>query len=121
MTNLEAFVAGYLECLLWSSMGTDQFGDEVHLDDFFMTDACTADCTLEATEFYTNNLKLLTTASTVVPWENLGHDFALTRNHHGSGFWDRGLGDLGDKLTDAAHAEGCTSLCLNSDDEVEHI
>lgn len=33
-----------------------------------------------------------------------GHDFWLTRNGHGVGFWDRGLGDVGDELTEYAHA-----------------
>jgi hypothetical protein len=28
-----------------------------------------------------------------------GHDFWLTRNGHGAGFWDRGLGEVGDKLS----------------------
>jgi hypothetical protein len=36
-----------------------------------------------------------------------GHDFWLTRNHHGAGFWDRyssGEGyDLGQKLTELSH------------------
>lgn len=35
-----------------------------------------------------------------------GHDMALTRNHHGAGFWDRGLGEAGDVLTDWAHSLG---------------
>lgn len=35
-----------------------------------------------------------------------GHDFWLTRQRHGTGFWDRGLGELGDRLTDAAHSYG---------------
>ena len=36
--------------------------------------------------------------------EQCGHDLVLTANHHGTGFWDRGLpGDAGDKLTEAAH------------------
>ena len=39
-------------------------------------------------------------------WESAGHDFALTRNHHGAGFWDRGYGDVGNWLTFAAHAYG---------------
>ena len=30
-----------------------------------------------------------------------GIDYFLTRNGHGAGFWDRGLGDIGDKLSDA--------------------
>lgn len=36
----------------------------------------------------------------------VGHDFALTRNGHGAGFWDRGLGELGDKLTEHAKSFG---------------
>lgn len=34
--------------------------------------------------------------------EHLGHDLWLNRNHHGTGFWDRGLGDLGLRLDKAA-------------------
>lgn len=29
----------------------------------------------------------------------IGHDLILTINGHGAGFWDRGLGELGNKLT----------------------
>ena len=32
-----------------------------------------------------------------------GRDFWLTRNRHGAGFWDRGLGAVGDDLTRDAH------------------
>lgn len=32
-----------------------------------------------------------------------GHDFWLTRNRHGAGFWDRGLAQVGELLTAAAH------------------
>lgn len=39
-------------------------------------------------------------------WEAAGHDFALTRNGHGAGFWDRGYGDVGQRLTEAAQAHG---------------
>jgi hypothetical protein len=35
------------------------------------------------------------------PATYLGHDLWLTSCGHGTGFWDRGLGDLGDRLTDA--------------------
>jgi hypothetical protein len=30
--------------------------------------------------------------------EQAGIDFWLTRNRHGAGYWDRGLGITGDKL-----------------------
>lgn len=33
--------------------------------------------------------------------ELLGHDMRLTSGGHGTGFWDRGLGDLGQRLADA--------------------
>lgn len=36
------------------------------------------------------------------PAECAGHDFFLTRNGLGVGFWDRGLSYLGDRLTEAA-------------------
>jgi hypothetical protein len=42
-------------------------------------------------------------------------DFWLTRNHHGAGFWDRGLGDLGDVLTAFAHLEGERDTYLGDD------
>ena len=31
--------------------------------------------------------------------EQIGHDFWLTRQGHGAGFWDRELGEVGDKLS----------------------
>jgi hypothetical protein len=34
--------------------------------------------------------------------EQNGHDLWLTMQGHGAGFWDRGLGEVGDRLTAAA-------------------
>lgn len=48
--------------------------------------------------------------------EQAGHDFALTRNHHGAGYWDRGLDDAGRRLTDAAHAYGESTAYLSRDE-----
>lgn len=42
--------------------------------------------------------------------EYAGHDFWLTRQGHGAGFWDRGLGALGDRLANAAKSFGESSL-----------
>lgn len=38
--------------------------------------------------------------------EAVGHDFWLTRNGHGVGFWDRNLGDEGDALSKIARKFG---------------
>lgn len=39
-------------------------------------------------------------------WEHVGHDFWLTSQGHGAGFWDRGLGEVGDTLTDSVDGYG---------------
>ena len=47
--------------------------------------------------------------------EQIGHDFILTRNGHGAGFWDRGLGEIGDTLTKWAQTFGSLeSLYIDS-------
>jgi hypothetical protein len=54
--------------------------------------------------------------------DSFGHDFWLTRQGHGAGFWDRGLGELGDKLTEQAKLAGevytyvgdDNTICLNN-------
>ena len=49
-------------------------------------------------------------------WDHAAHDFILTRNHHGAGFWD---GDwfepYGSLLTDLAHTFPELELYLNDD------
>ena len=45
-----------------------------------------------------------------------GHDFILTSNGHGAGFWDSGLGDRGDRLTEACRPYGYT-LTVSGDGE----
>lgn len=46
-----------------------------------------------------------------------GHDFALTRNGHGAGFWDRGLGDRGDRLTQASKPYGESTAWYSTEDD----
>lgn len=46
--------------------------------------------------------------------EKFGHDLALTRNQHGVGFWDRGLGEAGVVLTDWAESQGTAELFVVS-------
>jgi hypothetical protein len=49
---------------------------------------------------------------------DVGHNFVLSRNHHGTGFWDRGLGDLGDRLHKACEPYGDVNLMLGDDSKV---
>ncbi len=50
----------------------------------------------------------------------IGHNFVLTRNRHGAGFWDLGLGEHGDTLTKWAHTFGTIGLMLGDDGKVYH-
>lgn len=50
----------------------------------------------------------------------VGYDFILTRNRHGAGFWDRGLGEMGDWLTKMAHPFG-TQDAYVSDDGIVYV
>jgi 5-formyltetrahydrofolate cyclo-ligase len=53
----------------------------------------------------------------------IAHDFALTRNGHGAGFWDRFYSRdereaAGRRLTDVAKSFGSISLYVGDDDEI---
>lgn len=52
--------------------------------------------------------------------DQAGHDFLLTRNGHGVGFWDRGLGERGQRLTAASEPYGTMNAYVG-DDELIHV
>ena len=109
--RFDEFFTAYLECALWSS--TDE--DMTPLDQDFSVDDITRSARSalrrECLDFWGMIRNLLPTyfarGQTAC---QAGHDFWLTRNGHGAGFWDRGLGALGDKLTDAAKTFGSCDL-----------
>jgi hypothetical protein len=89
--NLEEMVAGFITCGLWSesSFQSHNFdADDIAPESLA---AITADCAM----FLDINAKDLANINA----EQAGHDFWLTRNGHGVGFWDRGLGAVGERLT----------------------
>lgn len=48
--------------------------------------------------------------------EQAGHDFWLTRNRHGAGFWDGDWpDDIGARLTEASHGFGSIDLYIGYD------
>ncbi len=91
---MNAELASYLETALWSSIGDD----DNPLDDYSILDI-SAESVLQASKdvdsFEELSLDLLSDDD---KGQHIGHDFWLTRNGHGAGFWD---GDYinGDALT----------------------
>ena len=50
---------------------------------------------------------------------SVGVNFHLTRNRHGAGFWDGDWGELGDRLTEAAHAYGSCEVFQSDDGSLD--
>ena len=70
--------------------------------------------------FIENYPTILQATSDTYTWEHIGHDFWLTSQGHGAGFWDRGLDEIGDTLTDSVNGyEGIVDLYL--DDAATHV
>ena len=109
-TKLDEFTAAYIECALWSSV---DFETERPLDDDF-------DITDIHPETFTQmveDCKYFQESHLDVIEDNLeraGHDFWLTRNGHGAGFWDGGWPDeIGSRLTEASKAYGPMDLFVD--------
>lgn len=112
--SLEAFTKGYIESALWTGLyyANEKSEGETGLDEFDRDDIDPA--TLKEMEedcraFYTDNAVYLKGCDDC----HAGHDFFLTRNRHGAGYFD---GDypaaIGKALTEAAHAWGTFQLVL---------
>ena len=122
----------YLTCALWSSINYDEHGEfldaDYDTDDF--TDKARAGQHVvkrvaDADKARAAAVKDLADflLANYADFEGMddgqiGHDFWLTRNHHGAGFWDRGLGERGDRLTKAAQAYGGVDLYVNADGKI---
>ena len=108
--EFRAFHFGYVECALWSS--SDEDGEPLDGLGLSLSDEAEAKLLADCADFFNANRDLYTAAG----WPDVqaGHDFWLTRNGHGAGFWDRGLRD-GDALSDIAHAYGTCDLYIGDD------
>lgn len=112
--NFEPFVRGYIECALWSS--NDDSGtplDRNYSEDDLAPStlkAMVADCEKFQSKYENLMPEVVGQQSEILA----GHDFWLTRNHHGSGFWD-GDYEHKEELTKAAHSFGEADLYVGDD------
>jgi hypothetical protein len=126
--DLAKMVDGYLRAALWTwsdAEGHAPFGaeDDSDLRTIFPTEAivwASVDCiaflreVAEQSYFVTGEEGWPEAYEALVDMEphQAGHDFWLTRERHGGGFWDRGLGAGGDRLAEAAKAYGDPGLSV---------
>lgn len=119
-------VRSQLDALIWSEGEIYDENDNFTLEsweDFYSADDATPELVAQLTEeleqwedeeFYgvTVHAKMIRALEEYkeyfgTKWySSFGHDVALTRNGHGAGFWDRGLGEAGDVLTNWAETLG---------------
>lgn len=112
----ETFLDAYIACALWSSTDhSDESGGEP-LDRSYSRENLSKDALQVMTEdcnvFQRMARRLLHQTPDDYGEERAGHDFWLTRNHHGAGFWDGDLGEVGKKLTELAHSFGEQNLVV---------
>src|SRR4051812_28061406 len=120
--SLDEFTRAYIECALWSS--TDDNDKPLDSGDYEISDETRDRMIADCKDFQEKYGELISeearTYSSQWSAEALaGHDFWLTRNRHGAGFWD---GDWQEpaatQLTDAAHKYGECNLYVGDDGKV---
>ncbi len=117
--DLDCFTQGYIEALFftesspcvmaidWPKDGNAEGLDgEIPADIGFceLAPCAIASIMNDCAAFQLNNAALLDQATDSDGYDMVqaGRDYWFTRNGHGVGFWDRGLGDVGDSLSDAS-------------------
>lgn len=114
-TDLSDIERSYLECALWTSSD----GEPLDVAGYGVEDIAPETrkkMRAELTDFVLQNQALLKASG--LPDTQIGHDFWLTRNGHGAGFWDRGLGAIGDQLTAACKTYASVDLYVGDDGKI---
>lgn len=111
-------VSGFIECMCWAESGdTDApLGD--HADPSLLADGAYEQC-LGLVQDFISYCARVGIDMQGMNEDQIGNDLWLTMQGHGAGFWDRGLGQLGEDLTKAAktfHME-----CYLGDDELIYV
>jgi len=113
---VEASYPHYIMSMLWSTQNPAT-EEEEYLDENYSIENISP----ELEKASKNDLRKFIEAnkddikSTGMTPEMLGHDLWLTREHHGAGFWDRGYGEAGERMTKFAHDLKGIDLELNDD------
>jgi len=106
------FFNAYLEAAPWSSSD----GEHENLDAFEWGEGTKDKLMADAIQFYEQNRDDISDDLT-----RAGHDFWLTRNGHGAGFWDGDWEEeVGKRLTKASKKFGEVNLYLG-DDELIYV
>lgn len=110
---MTAATRAYLECLIWSGINPDTDKSLEH-ENFDVGDVIGSSVSAAEKDVRSFESAAGTLIDGMSP-EQIGHGFCLTRNRHGTGFWDMGLGEVGKALTKIAHDFGEAYLIPTED------
>ena len=112
--NIDLVVDHYLRTAIWTAIDPDTMEPiEGDISDF------TPEARAHASEDVQAFLGMVEGESLPMSPEQLACDLWLTRNRHGAGFWDRGYGTLGERLTAYAHSLGEVEVYRNDDGKLD--
>lgn len=111
-TKLDTFTEAYITAALWAE--TDDDGTPLDSGDYELAEETRQRMIADCAKFQAEN-PVIFTDEYPGTLEQAGHDFWLTRNRHGAGFWDRGHGTIGEVLTNAAKSFGQCDLYIGDD------
>ena len=113
--EIDQMLASYVEAALWSShdesdeSGGNPLDQNYSVDD--ISDEALASMRKDVAAFATEHANDIDGE-----WEQAGHDFWLTRNGHGAGFWDGDWPEeAAERLTEASEAYGESDLYVGDD------
>lgn len=107
--RLDTFTQAYIEIALWSSIDEEGNPLDANYGPEDLAPETLAQIVEDCQAFQEAQAADLEDAT------QDGHDFWLTRNRHGAGFWDRGYGERGERLSIAARAYGERDLYVGDD------
>jgi hypothetical protein len=120
--NGAQIVADYLECAAWCGyLYLSEDSPPVNIDetDYTFSASALASALADCEAFMSIPEVQDCVTRNGLSAEMVGHNYWLTRNRHGAGFWDRGLGADGDTLTHWAHTFGESDPYLSDSEEIE--
>lgn len=120
---MDIFTKGYINAALWSSSDDNNLPLDYNYNENDISPETMERMISDCKKFQDENKELLQKEYYLVNGYNYleiaGHDFWLTRNRHGAGFfdgdWQR---DVGEKLTAAAHEYGEIDLYIGDDGKI---
>lgn len=112
--HLDEFTKAYICAALWSSVD----GEGKPLDGWYTLNDIAPE-TLRRMEEDCKHFQRKHHDDILTDLSRAGHDFWLTRNRHGSGFWDGDWPEpIGERLTNASRSYGEVNLSVGDDGKI---